>query len=94
MQSTDLGPILHVDHALPPRLEIEPGSESKHPKWWTRPEGGQFSTGDRGSVFSQWRQASQFTTASSRPPEPSPPENALEKGTARAIQKKPATLRA
>src|SRR5579884_2953624 len=56
MQPTDLGPVLHVDHAFPPRLASKPGSESQHSKWWTRPEGGQFSTGDKGSVFNRWRQ--------------------------------------
>ena len=55
MQPPDLSPVLHVDHALPPWLAIEPGFEFHHSKWWTRPEGGQFSTGDRGSVFSRWR---------------------------------------
>src|SRR5262249_18610859 len=54
MQPTNLGPILHTDH--PPVLlaRIEPGSESKHQQWWTRPAEGQFSTGDRGSVFTRW----------------------------------------
>ena len=53
-----------------PRLDIEPGFEFQHSKWWTRPEGGQFSTGDRGSVFSRWRHVSGTRGSGGRSPAP------------------------
>ena len=55
MQPTDLGPVLHADHPPHPLARIAPGFESQHFQWWTRPRGGQISTGDRGSVFSRRR---------------------------------------
>ena len=55
MQPADLGPFLHVDHPSSP-ARIEPGFEFQHSKWWTREKGGQYSTVDRGSVFTRRRQ--------------------------------------
>jgi hypothetical protein len=48
MKPPDLGPVLHADH--PPHLlaRIQPGFESHHLQWWTRPAEGQLSNVDRG----------------------------------------------
>lgn len=53
----DLGPLLHLNHPLPPDLDrlTEPGSKS-HRTLSPPSEGGQFSTGERGSVLRRRRQ--------------------------------------
>jgi hypothetical protein len=54
VQPPDLGPVVHVDHVLPPRLASQPGFVIQHSQWWITGKGGQFSAGDRGSVFTRW----------------------------------------
>ena len=99
MQTTDLGPVLHVNHPPHPLAGVQPGFEFHHNQWWTRPEGGQFSPGDRGSVFSRWRQARDHTRSSrgdepptrentrttGRPPEPNPAEGAADTAQAQQV---------
>lgn len=56
IEPADLRPILHVNHPpSSPALNAQ-GNEIQHDKWWTRQTGGQFSSVDKGSVFTRWRQ--------------------------------------
>ena len=46
---------LSGNHALPPSSRSSQGSSSNTPSGGPDEQGGQFSTGDRGSVFTRWR---------------------------------------
>ena len=42
MQTTDLSPLIHVDHSPCLLARIEPGFALHHSQWWTRPGGSKF----------------------------------------------------
>jgi ABC-type nitrate/sulfonate/bicarbonate transport system substrate-binding protein len=53
VQPTNLGPLIHVIISSTPGRRHQPGFAVQHVQWWTRQEGGQISTVDRGSVVSR-----------------------------------------